>query len=308
MLNGDHIDLRHARDALFAIPPDCGREDWHRIGRAAIAAGLTVDDLDEWSRSAANYSGERDVRAAFRNITLTGGNGPGTLWKEALATGWRPPRGEDAPRTKALPVKARHEAATGPRGPSAAEVWARCQPAAAGHDYIVKKDGRPDGLRVVPAGDPLRIAGVSVAGWLVVPVLALSGGEPASLQFIPPPGAGKKLNLPRARMTGAFIVGELVPGGVAYIVEGIGQAWACWRATGHAAVVTFGVGRMRAVARELRQRDPAAWLVLVADAGQESRASAVAVEVAGAYVTMPEGSPPNFDACDLAQRDGAPTR
>ena len=92
----ERIDLKHARDALHAINPACSRDDWHSIGRAAIAAGLTIDDLDEWSRSAPNYSGERDVKAAFRNIASTGGTGPGTLWKAALSAGWRPPKADEA--------------------------------------------------------------------------------------------------------------------------------------------------------------------------------------------------------------------
>ena len=184
----------------------------------------------------------------------------------------------------------------------AAEVWARCKPAPADHPYITAKDGRPDGLRVVPDADPLRIAGASVAGWLVVPVLA--GGEPVSLQFIPPPGAGKKLNLPGASVAGVFIVGELVPGGTAFLCEGIGQAWACWKATGAAAVVCFGWGRVRAVAAELRQRDPAARLVLVPDVGKEAEAEAIACDMGAAVAAMPEGEPPNFDANDYAQREG----
>ncbi|MBK7053188.1 MAG: hypothetical protein IPH54_22455 [Rhodoferax sp.] len=48
-------------------------------------------------------------------------------------------------------------------------------------------------------------------------------------------------------MQGWFTVGELVPGGVVYIVEGIGQAWAVWQATG-AAVVCFGASNMGKVA------------------------------------------------------------
>ena len=177
----DNIDPRHARDALFAIDPGCNRDDWHEIGRAAIASGLTIDDIDEWSRSAPNYSGERDVRSAFRGIEPNGKTGQGTLWKAALSTGWRPP--EDGNKAKASatgnkpPGKppARPQAAPQrPRpGMGAAEVWSRCEPATASHGYIEARQGRPDGLRVVPAGDPLRIAGVSVVGWLVVPVLPL---------------------------------------------------------------------------------------------------------------------------------------
>lgn len=313
----ERIDLKHARDALHAIDPDCSREEWHRIGRAAIAAGLTVDDLDEWSRSAANYSGERDVKAAFRNITPTGGTGPGTLWKAALSAGWRPPKADEgAAKARSTPraAKARHGAATGPRGPSAADVWARCEPATAAHGYIVKKDGRPDGLRVVPDGYPLRANGERVAGCLVVPVLPLAGGEPVSLQFIAPPDVGAqwkakektdKPNLPGASMAGgAFIVGELVAGGTAYLCEGIGQAWACWKATGAAAVVCFGWGRVRGVAADLRQRDALARLVLVPDRGKEDEAETIAREVRGEFVTMPSDTPPNFDANDYAAANG----
>src|SRR5207247_1438397 len=118
--------------------------------------------------------------------------------------------------------------------------------------YIVAKQGTPEGLRVVADGDSLRIAGQSVAGWLVVPVVPLAGGEPVSLQFIPPPGAGKKLNLPGSSVAGVFVVGDMLPGGAVCVCEGIGQAWACWKATGCAAVVCFGWGRVRGVAAELR--------------------------------------------------------
>ena len=308
----EHIDLKHARDALHAIDPACSRENWHSIGRAAIAAGLTIDDLDEWSRSAANYSGERDVKAAFRTIAPTGGTGPGTLWKAALSAGWRPPKDkDDAPKARGgskPPRKPPARPAAAPQrqcpGMDAAEVWARCEAATAAHRYIEAKQGRPDGLRVVPAGDPLRIAGASVVGWLVVPVVPLAGGVPASLLFIPPPDTGKKLNLPGAPMVGVFIVGDVLAGGSVYVCEGIGQAWACWEATGAAAVVCFGWGNVRKVAAELRQRDPSARLVLVPDVGKEAEAETIAREVAAQFVTMPEGWPANADANDLAQRDG----
>lgn len=92
------IDTRHAREALFAIDPGCSRDEWHSVGRAAIAAGLTVDDIVQWSQPAANYRGERDVRSAFRGITANGATTPATLWKAAMVAGWRPPKdGQPAP-------------------------------------------------------------------------------------------------------------------------------------------------------------------------------------------------------------------
>ena len=124
---------------------------------------------------------------------------------------------------------------------------------------------------------------------MLVLVVPLAGGVPASLQFIPPPGPGKKPNLPGAPVVGVFIVGDMLAGGTVYLCEGIGQASACWKATGTADVVCFGWGRVRGVATELRQRDASARLVLVPDVGKEDEAETIAREVAGQFVTMPEG-------------------
>ena len=111
-----------------------------------------------------------------------------------------------------------------------------------------------------------------------------------------------KLNFPGAPMAGIFIVGELTPGGIAYLVEGIGTAWACWKATGRAAVVCFGWSLVRARARELRQRDLLAALI-VPDVGRED-ATEIAREVGAMVALMPDYWPKNSDICDLALRDG----
>ena len=310
-------DLDRARDALQFIPPDLPRDEWVKVGMAAHSAGLQFDDFNDWSAAAGNYS-ERDARDTWRSFKDGKGINAGTLFKVAADHG-RPKSGAAIRRHQTRPAQAPARPVEPARAPhpvvGAAEVWGRCEPATEGHGYIIKKAGRPDGLRVVPVGDPLRVNGESVAGCLAVPVVPLAGGEPVSIQFIAEPETGAqwtakkktdKPNLPGASMgSGAFIVGDMVVGGTVFVCEGIGQAWACWQATGCAAVVTFGIGRFRAVAAELRQRDSHARLVLVPDAGKEDAARAIAAEVAGVVAAMPEGSPPNFDANDLAQRDGA---
>ena len=295
-------DVERARQALQALPPDLPRDEWVRAGMAAHAAGLPFDVFDSWSAGAGNYDA-RAARDVWRSFKEGKGLGPGTLFKMAAQAGWSPTSIRVKPPGKP-PVRP-VEAPKRPRpGESAAEVWERCKPAAASHGYIEAKQGTAEGLRVVPDGDPLRIAGASVAGCLVVPVLPLEGSEPTSLQFIPPPNAGKKLNLPGAPVAGVFVVGEMLPGGTVYLCEGIGQAWACWKATGAAAVVCFGWGRVRAVAQALLQRDASARLVLVPDVGKEGEAESVAREVKAKFVTMPQGWPANADVNDLAQRDG----
>ena len=158
----------------------------------------------------------------------------------ARSEGWKDPGtgrvNGHRPHSKATARSAADRKTVTPQQPviAPAEAWNRCEPATAEHAYIIAKRGRPDGLRVVPVADNLAIGGQAVTGWLVVPVLSLAG-ELRTLQFIPPPGEHQKLNLPGASFgDGFFTVGNLADSPCAYIVEGIGQAWACYSATGSA--------------------------------------------------------------------------
>jgi putative DNA primase/helicase len=306
-----------ALSALHALDPGCGRDRWHEIGRAALAADLTIEDIDHWSSTAGNYKGSHDVVSAFKNINPDGGTSAGTLYFRAREAGWsegssgasRHPA-EMATRPQQESLKARHA------GESATAIWARLEPATSAHPYIVQKqaEGVPlDGLRVVPAGDPLKVAGQSMAGALVVPVLPLEGGDPVSLQFIAAGaqaeawragGRPTKLNLPGAAVTGVFVVGDMAAGGTVYLTEGLSQAWACWLATGRAAVVAFGWGRVRGVAVELRQRDPEARLTICPDSGKEQAAFEIAAEVSATVAALPPGWPQNADLADFAMCEG----
>ena len=310
MLNGN--DTERARAALYAIPADLPRPEWVQVGMAAHAAGLPFDDFNEWSAPAGNYNAQA-CRATWRSFKDGKGIGAGTLFARAREHGWNDgDKRPSAPKPLARPI----EAPAKPRpGMGVTEIWSRCEATTNAHPYIVQKKAAGvamDNLRVVPAGDSLTIQGERMAGALVVPVLRPDGTQ-ASLQFIPPPdvaarlksiGKPSKLNLPGHSVQGWFIVGELVPGGVAYICEGIGQAWACWQATGAAAVVCFGAGNMGKVAKALREQDPSARLVAVPDVGKEPEALKIAADVAGMVAAMPEGWERNDDVNDLAQRDG----
>ena len=310
------VDFDRARDALHAIPPDLPRDEWVRAGMAAHAAGLPFHEFDAWSAGASNYN-ERAARDTWRSFKPGKGVGTGTLFKMAAEHGNFDSRPEHRPYAPASPTRAAEPPRKPASGMGAAELWRRFEPATSGHGYIAAKGGKPDGLRVVPQGDPLTIAGLSMAGALVVPVVPLAGGEPVSLQFIAAPdmaakwkaaGRPSKLNLPAAPMDGAFIVQDTAhvsePGDSAFIVEGVGQAWACCGAMGFPAVVCFGAGRMRKVAAELRQRDASARLVLVPDVGKESEAEAIARELGCAVARLPVGKPKNYDANDYAAECG----
>lgn len=290
-----------ARDALQTIDPGCDRQTWIKVMTSAKAAGLDVGDVTAWSAASGNFKGERDVMNAWRSINEQGAVQAGTLFHMARANGWKPQ--QDASRhthaRAATPASKEQPRPTIRPGMSAAEVWDSGTPAPAGHGYIVRKGGRPDGLRVCAGG--LRIGGHDMAGALLVPARNLAG-ELVSLQCIP--ANGPKMNLPGHPMRGVFVVGDIEPQGRAYVVEGIGQAWACWKATGRAAVVCFGWGRVSSVTREMSSAHPDILLVLVPDAGKEAEAAKIAEALGALVVNMPEGWPQNSDVNDLAQRDG----
>ena len=307
-------DTAKAIDALHSIPPDLPRDEWVKVGMAAHAAGLDFDTFDAWSAGAGNYDAAAS-RDTWRSFKPGKGVGAGTLYRVAAENGWRMD-GKPQQRAAQAPKKATEPARKPAPGMSPAEVWKRCEPATAAHGYIVAKAaaGVPlDALRVVPAGDPLRIQGESMAGALVVPAFAPDGSL-QSLQCVTTgdtaarlkaKGKKPKLNLPGAPMAGAsFTVGTLVPGAPVALCEGVGTAWACWQATGHPAVACFGWGNVGKVAEALRQRDAAARLVLVPDVGKEESAAEIAQAVGCAVAYMPQGEAQNFDAADLAQRDG----
>ena len=299
-------NIERARAALYSIPPDLPRAEWVNAGMGAHAAGLPVDDFIEWSRPAPSFNLQA-CKSTWRSFKHGKGIGEGTLYHLAATHGWTD-TGEARPAP--MPTKTAPAPAIDP-----AVIWDRCEPARPGHGYIESKaaTGAPlGGLRVVPDGDPLRVMGESMAGALVVPVMR-PDGTIASLQFIAvgetaqslkAKGKPTKLNLPGASIEGWFTVGDMVPGGVVYLCEGIGTAWAAWIATGRAAVVCFGAGNMERVAKALRQQDSAARLVLCPDAGQEAKAQSIAAAVGGAVVSMPAEWPDNSDLNDLGQRDG----
>jgi putative DNA primase/helicase len=301
-----------ALEALASIPADLTHDEWVKAGMGAHAAGLSLDDYDRWSAMGDNYDAAACKAAwkSFKPGTVT----EATLYYMAAEHGWKDPH-------KGLPASQRPAPApkppVPPPKPSTAPlpVWNRFEPATSEHPYIQAKGATAvplDGFRVVPAGDPLHIMGETMAGALVVPVVR-TDMTIASLQFITvgetaqslkAKGKPTKLNLPGASIEGWFTVGDLLPGGVAYLCEGIGTAWAAWMATGRAAVVCFGAGNMGKVAQALRLQDRAARLVICPDVGKEGQAQSIAAAAGGAVAAMPEGWPANSDLHDLGEREG----
>lgn len=313
-------DTKRAEEALAFIPPDLPYGDWMKLGMAARASGISFEFFDKWCADSPKYD-RVAVRTLWSSYRADKGITAGTLFHYAKQYGYS--------RTPSLPVVTTptldfdlpqfirntiaRASATGTFEPSKAQtIWDRCHPAPPHHPYIVRKQGSADGLRVVPADTDLRIMGEHMAGSLVIPVKR-SDGSISSLQFITVEvtearlkagGKPTKLNLPGASLEGWYTVGSPSNKGPVFICEGIGQAWACWRATGMAAVVSFGWGRVATVARGLRLSLPDAKLVLVPDKGKEAQAIEQATTLACQVAPMPQDWAENSDVNDLAMRDG----
>lgn len=286
-------DPQTVRDALNAIHPGCDRETWVKIAMAVKASNLDFEDFASWSEGADNFKDRKDCLNVWKGINPNGGIGPGTLFKFAMDAGWTPPKQDqdEKPRTEKVSQSRAAES------PSA--FWDRCTEATPAHPYILAKRGSPEGLRVVPSDRE------KFAGWLVVPVRS-HDGTIRTLQLIPPPGTAKKLNLTGASLGDGFhIVGNPSESDRLFIVEGIGQAWACWGATGTAAVVCFGAGRMATIASLLQSHYPTHKRILVPDRGKEVQASEIARSASCEWVELPADKPNNYDANDYAQEFGA---
>lgn len=301
-------EYERAASALQSIDPACDRESWVKLGMAAKAAGLKFEDFNQWSASAGNYAGESDCRTAWKSFVKPGAVTSASLFGIALTQGWKDPATRvNGKATTSFGHRTKVVPAPGIKAESvkAVHVWELCepiQPSPFAHPYMEKKRGGPDGVRVYPASaPPLTIQGQNVAGWLVVP--CWSGDKLQTLQFVP--GDGPKLNLPGASFNdGFFTVGEVAASARVFIVEGIGQAWACNSATGAAAVVCFGAGRMATVAEALRAGAPATKLVLVPDRAKENKAEQIAAAINGEWCELPSDKPDNYDVNDYGLEFG----
>ena len=298
-------EIDRARDALHWLDASCPREDWVKVGMAAKAGGLTFDDFHSWSASAGNYANEKDCHNVWKSFSESGGVTAATLFAMANESGWADSTERiETPRPSLSIVKSKITPQTSivqAPNANATAIWNSCISATNAEGYIYRKQGNPEGLKVYPASaKPLLIRGLNMTGYLVVP--CWDGQHLQTLQFIPP-DKGDKLNLPNASFNnGFFTVGKITE--CVYICEGIGQAWAINKATGHAAIVCFGAGRFNRVAELIREQQPTINMVLVPDAGKELQAIEIANSLACGFVELPDNSPKNYDVNDYLLEHG----
>lgn len=279
-------DTTKAFSALNHLDPSCPREEWIKIGMSVKSAGLSFEDFHSWSKNGCNYVSEKDCYAAWKSFDEQGGITEATLFYMAQREGW-----QNNSTTSAQPVNVEESN-------YALSIWDRCIAAEISHNYIFRKKGEVDGLRVYPlSAPPLIIDGRDVTGYLVVP--CYSNNKIQTLQFIPP-NEGKKLNLPGASFNdGYFTVGPKTS--VFYICEGIGQAWAAYQASGYTAIACFGSARMPIVTEALKRQYSDVHLILVPDRGKEAQIEKLASSQGVKFIKLPPDKPNNYDINDYAQ-------
>lgn len=93
VFNNNTPDIQKIESALAYIAPDCGYDEWIRVGMAIHEAlgesGFGV--WDYWSAKSSKYSGESDLMTHWKSF----GGGTvtiATVFRMAIDAGWRPPR------------------------------------------------------------------------------------------------------------------------------------------------------------------------------------------------------------------------
>jgi putative DNA primase/helicase len=302
------LNIKQARDALNYLNPDVPRKDWIQGGMAMKAAGLSFDDFHEWSKNASNYKNKQDCLSVWDSFKSDGGITQASLFHMARQNGWSPKQPDQKFNKDNKIHEARNSAPsnrdTG-TGTSAPNIWGKCQPALPTHEYILRKQGDHEGVRHYPETEsPLLINGIDVRGCLVIP--CLEDKKIQTLQFIPSKEDGSKLNLSGASFNdGYFVVGKInETTKFIYLVEGIGQAWAINKARQAPAVVCFGAGRIKRIARILAKKHINARLIIAPDRGQEDEAIKIATELSCLWVELPQDMKNNEDVNDYALMHG----
>jgi putative DNA primase/helicase len=278
------------RVALSHIPPNLPRDEWARVGMAIKSEFPNETGYDlffYWSQPADNFNAKA-CRDAWKSFKAGGGVTIGTLLHLAKSHGFELPkdgqrpapptpealaerqRQQDRARDREqAETRQRHEAAAS----EAARQWASASDAGQS-PYLERKGVKAHGLRF--------------AGAVLLVPLSDAMGELWNLQSIAP--SGEKRFLSGGRKSGLWHMLGTVPDvdagagagdrladaatdtPVILLAEGYATAATLHEATGWPVAVAFDAGNLGKVAHALRQRYPAALLVLCGDDDQATQA------------------------------------
>ena len=296
-------------------------------------AGFEV--WDAWSQQDDSYD-RRAAKDVWKSIRATGKVTVATVFHQAKTNGWRDSGTDGMPTPDELAERqrmsaeqtakedeeiARERAKTAKK---AALIWTLATEAHPDHPYLRRKQVSPVAalreietdkvaaiLGYVPksGGDPL------VGPLLVAPVKV--GDRLSTVELID--GAGRKTGLAgRGTKASGYWSAQALPDGNGHgltllIGEGVATVLSARQATGHSAVAALSAANVVAVAKSMRERYPAAALVILADlvktTGAPDKHEVEAARTVNARLAVPDFSadrPPGAtDFNDMAQLCGA---
>jgi len=311
-------DLDRTREALQFIDAS-DRETWVRMGMAIKSgfadAGFNI--WETWSQQAESFN-TKDARDVWKSIRAGGGVTISTLFHEAKASGWqddntykRPSPEELAERQRKAAERATREQEATQRerqeaASKAAAILKAATEAKADNPYLVRKKVSPVAtLREIDAIAAAKILGYSpksggdaLAGrLLVVPVK--QGDDISTLELID--GDKRKAALAgRGSKVGGYWATERLPDGngqgvTLLIGEGVATVLSASEATECPAIAALSSGNLPAVAKAMRERYPAAALVILVDlvkaTGKPDSHATAAARSVGGLLAIPDFGP-----------------
>lgn len=326
-------DIDRIRAALQFIPTG-GHDERVRVAfMLKSELGDPGRDLwDEWR----DGRGDDEAASVWKSASETGPLKIGTLFHEAKANGWRddgryqkPTPEELAERQRKASERAAQEAAEIDReradaAAKAAAIYKAATEAKADHPYLVRKQVSPTStLREIDAGAAAAILGYSpksggellTGRLLVVPVK--QGDGLSTLELID--GDKRKAALAgRGSKAGGYWATARLPDGdgaglTLLIGEGVATVLSASAASGHPAIAALSSGNLPTVAKAMRERYPAAALVILADlvkaTGKPDPHAIEAAKVGAGKTAIPDfGTGRDTDMTDMNDlfiRDGA---
>jgi putative DNA primase/helicase len=328
-------DIERIREALQFIDAS-DRETWLRMGMAIKSelADTGFDVWEAWGQQADSFNA-KDARDVWKSIRAGGKVTLGTLIHEAKANGWRDDGSYQKPTPEELEKRrqaavdrenrekleiARERADTAKK---AAAILKVATEAKTDHPYLSRKGVSPVAtLREIDAGAAAAILGYApksggdllTGRLLVVPVK--QGEGLSTLELID--GDKRKAALAgRGSKVGGYWATERLPDGngaglTLLIGEGVATVLSAKEATGHPAIAALSSGNLPAVAKAMRERYPAAALVILADlvkaTGAPDPHAIEAARAVGGLLAIPEFSedraPGMTDFNDMAVMHG----
>jgi putative DNA primase/helicase len=184
-------------------------------------------------------------------------------------------------------------------------IWEASARSLSDHPYLTDKGIDAHGTRLF--SECLTIAGMDCVGALIVPMRDATG-ELCQLQLIAP--NGDKRYLPGPKPAGLyFSIGNASE--IVCLAEGFATAASIYQATAYAVAVAFDCANLEPVAKMLREKMPAARIVVCADHDWRSEGNpgltkaTAAARITNAYLAVPDFGPDRPEAAtdfnDLAR-------